>query len=332
MDSTAKATTTLPRATLEAWHAAGIFLLDLREQSELTYEFTSNVVVNIPWSEQKLRSHEYPSRSTRFALLCSPANADDQVDWFTNADLHPTKHPWQVEFYVLDTPATRAAALKLAIVAAPDTPRPYPLARLWTPNSLMTHLLPRLIQAATTAASAPTPSPVVFDLGCGSGRDIMFLAEELQAQGATSWRFCGVDHNKTGMATTTAFARRRRVHDAYSFVQMDLRKLDAVQRMLERHQSDVQCVFGCRFLHRDLLTVVRDVLPVGGIFAWSHFAMPADGQWRWQHPSKPRDILRRDELATLFAQDFDVLLNVFESDSDHGRPLNQFIAVRRTPG
>ncbi|RHY03346.1 hypothetical protein DYB25_011124 [Aphanomyces astaci] len=191
----------------------------------------------------------------------------------------------------------------------------------------MLQLLPIL---GHVAASTSPSSSVVMDFGCGSGRDIMFLAEEMRAQGVTSWRFYGVDHNKAGMANTIAFAGRRGVHAAYSFVQMDLRKLDAVRGILRKHQNDIKCVFGCRFLHRDLLAVVRDELPVGGVFAWSHFAMPADGRpWTWPHPSKPRDILGRDELVTLFADEFEVLVNVFESDSDHGRPLNQFIAVRR---
>ncbi|KAF0697796.1 Aste57867_11539 [Aphanomyces stellatus] len=322
----------LPRRTLADWHASHIFLLDLREPSEQTYTFSSPLVVHIPWSQQKLRSHEYPSRSTRFALFCPPAKAHEQIDWFTNAELHPTKRPWLVEFYVLASDTVLVDAKQLSLVAAHDAPL-FPQPRLWTPNGLMHHLL-RVIAAEPRSSSS---SAMIYDLACGSCRDIVYLGEELRKR-CLPYRVCGIDHNKAGLVNTAAFASRRGIGDLFQFVEMDLRKTELVRALLLQPPSStkstaaavVKCVFGCRFLRRDLLLAVRDALPRGSIFAWSHFVMPDDGVWKWGHPTKRSDILDRDELCRLFAGcDYDILLNEYESDSDHGRPLNLFIARKR---
>ncbi|KAH9140573.1 hypothetical protein AeRB84_015200 [Aphanomyces euteiches] len=309
----------LAQRSLAEWHEEAIHLLDLRELSEQTYTFESPLVVNIPWSEQKNRSNEYPSRATKFALLCPEDKAGEQVEWFMNADLHPTKQPWLVQFFVVDSDQTRETAERLSLLASSMVPSIYPYPRLWAPNSLMIPLLSML------KASTPFPAgSVVYDLGCGSGRDIMFLAEEMRGSNVS---FCGVDYNKTGARNTPSFAERRGVADTYTYKLLDLRKQDLVRAMLEQSNHSIVCVYGCRYLNRDLLDVVQSALPVGSLLAWSHFSYPTDGEWRWQHPSKPSDILQHDELLERFGSNgFEIILNAYETDSDHGRPLNQFIA------
>ncbi|CAK4094218.1 unnamed protein product, partial [Aphanomyces euteiches] len=315
----------LAQRSLAEWHEEAIHLLDLRELSEQTYTFESPLVVNIPWSEQKNRSNEYPSRATKFALLCPEDKAGEQVEWFMNADLHPTKQPWLVQFFVVDSDQTRETAERLSLLASSMVPSIYPYPRLWAPNSLMIPLLSML------KASTPFPAgSVVYDLGCGSGRDIMFLAEEMRGSNVS---FCGVDYNKTGARNTPSFAERRGVADTYTYKLLDLRKQDLVRAMLEQSNHSIVCVYGCRYLNRDLLDVVQSALPVGSLLAWSHFSYPTDGEWRWQHPSKPSDILQHDELLERFGSNgFEIILNAYETDSDHGRPLNQFIARKSVLG
>ncbi|OQR82134.1 hypothetical protein ACHHYP_16367 [Achlya hypogyna] len=289
--------------TLAEWRDSAFSLLDLREEAERSYVFSCDRVVHIPWSAQKARCQEYPTRQVVFALLCSSdrATAAAQVDWFLSEQIRTQQLPWtRLAFYIVDSDAICAEAAALGIVGAALTLFPQP--RLWSPNALLYDLVPVVL-----ASSAPANS-AVLDLACGSGRDIVYFAEEVLAKGSVPGRpqrFIGVDHNCMGRKKALAFADSRGVGNAFEFVKMDL---NATAPLTTYDWGPVHCIYGCRFLNRELFPVIPVLLPVGGLFAWMHFCMPPDGsEWRWPHPTKAADILAVGELRKWFASTFGII-------------------------
>lgn len=88
--------------------------------------------------------------------------------------------------------------------------------------------------------------PVAIDVGCGSGRDLVYLAETLPA----SWRVIGVDNHSYALDRATALAQRRQA--LVEVRNEDLRKQDSL------HGIQADLVHGCRFLDRSLLFRIRD--------------------------------------------------------------------------
>ncbi|OQR88975.1 hypothetical protein THRCLA_09990 [Thraustotheca clavata] len=304
--------------TLEEWRASDLVLLDVREEDECSFVLACDRVVHIPWSQQKARSHEYPSRNTAFGVLCprSYAKAMEQIEWLTSETIHTRQLPWRLlSFYIVDSKDVQEEAIILGLTEKEKKMYPHP--RLWSPNALLYSLVPIVIATKTPLDCA------IVDLGCGSGRDIMYFAEEMIAKDK-KMRYIGVDHNRNGRKKALDFASRRGIGDAFSFVKMDLNEPEL---LLNHSFGQVQCFFGCRYLNRSLFPVVQTLLPPNGIFGWMHFCMPPDGsEWRWQHPSKSADILQNRELYELFKSTFEILVDLIEYDTDHGRPMNLFIA------
>lgn len=131
----------------------------------------------------------------------------------------------------------------------------------------------------------------------------------------------------------------------------------------EKNSNNTTCVFAIRFLNRKLFSYIarsssepvssssskrkygneqtpksqRDLeppplfLPVGTIFAVSHFCKAIEGSsWNFDHP-KESAVLERCELKQMFGDScgsarWEVLTDTICSDGDHGRTLIQFVA------
>jgi hypothetical protein len=252
-----------------------------------------------------------------FGILCTSEHVAAQVDWFTSPIIHTQQLPWQLAFYIVDSDVNHADAIRLDLISESSTlftPNP----RLWSPNDLMYHLLPHL--AALPAATS------VVDLGCGSCRDLIYLAEDPNLL----LNYVGIDHNKKGRSRALSFAARRGITRPFDFIAMNLRRIQCLDKWA-RMNGPISCIFGCRFLLRDLFTILPDLVILGGLVAWMHFVYPADGsKWRWEHPRKPSDILSVGELRARFeSSSFEILCDTIVVDTDHGRPMQLFIAKKR---
>ena len=135
----------------------------------------------------------------------------------------------------------------------------------WRPNSFL---------AAVCRALGPLPSEsepgVVLDLGCGSGRDAVYLASQLESRGA-AWEVAGVDNHEAALERGRALARQNRI-DARrcSFANADLRK-GGLEATLEARGLPLRLIHGCRFLDVDLLCRMPPLLAPGGLLVWSTF-------------------------------------------------------------
>lgn len=140
--------------------------------------------------------------------------------------------------------------------------------RLWHPNELLAELAPRL-----------TPGRAL-DLGCGTGRDAVFLAD-------LGWEVTAVDN------LPEALDRGRNLQSRYapdgkpiSFVNADLRDYEASEAY------DLITFFF--FFDRKLLQRIRERLVPGGLLAVEFFTE----EHRQKH-GKPANALGKGELLSL---------------------------------
>ena len=177
----------------------------------------------------------------------------------------------------------------------------------------------------------------------------------------------GIDNHKGSAKRCIPLWKNRKVEDITNSVLLDLNKLHQVRsalmdtsKLLSHHmqqQSEIICLYAIRFLNRKLLSYIANstinstetdsiqskptskkaihsppqplILPIGTIFAMSHFCKPKDGAaWNFDHP-KESSVLEKSELKNLFeTKGWQVLRDDIIFDGDHGRTLVQFIAKK----
>ncbi len=175
-------------------------------------------------------------------------------------------------------PAIEAlAALRRSGVAGGEAPQAAPGTRyrLWRPSALVERV------------AAPLPIGRAIDLGCGGGRDAVFLA-------AAGWRVVAVDVLPDALDIGRDLAARYLDRpDAVEWVQADL---DAGVPACGRAFDLVVMV---RYLDRGLLRDLRSLLrPGGSVVVETFTALHREHHGR---PARDADALRPGELAALFA-------------------------------
>eukprot|EP00238_Polyblepharides_amylifera_P013945 CAMPEP_0196574968 /NCGR_PEP_ID=MMETSP1081-20130531/4555_1 /TAXON_ID=36882 /ORGANISM="Pyramimonas amylifera, Strain CCMP720" /LENGTH=241 /DNA_ID=CAMNT_0041893133 /DNA_START=328 /DNA_END=1053 /DNA_ORIENTATION=+ len=157
--------------------------------------------------------------------------------------------------------------------------------RAWRASEFLFDVLPTTTNAL---AQVPLPlRPVAIDVGCGSGRDAVFLALELGPQ----WEVVAVDNHKGALQRAADLAKREGVQ--ITCVDRDLRRKGLTD--MKAH-----LVHGSRFLERGLFPEVRDsVLLPGGVLIWSHFL---NGGEHLAPPRRPSRQLLRGELRETFIE------------------------------
>ena len=192
---------------------------------------------------------------------------------------------------------------------------------------------------------------------------------QCQQQSSNSVHVFGIDNHKGSAKRCIPLWKNRAVDDITQSLLLDLNKLHQVRSTLMdtpkllslpiQQQSEIICLYAIRFLNRKLLSYIANstisdtqkdsieskftskstihsppqplILPIGTIFAMSHFCKPKDGAtWDFDHP-KESSVLERSELKNLFeARGWQVLKDDIILDGDHGRTLIQFIAKKVT--
>ena len=287
-------------------------LLDLR--AEVDYD-AGHVIgaTSLPWGDEGevlvARAHELPPRGAALALLAQHPNTLEA------AAAHLTKSGYKIYFCIgmPDAPVAwdevlAAAGLQLS------APGDRSSCRLWQASPCLQAALPfvesrlRAAAAASRATLEPEPQPgcapeatqtqprwVALDLGCGSGRDCVWLAQQQQQQQQNSWSVVGVDHLPKMLQRFELLVTHARPAVAWGGYSVDAGNSDifsscgsasdgccaAIQSNVERwvpSSSDHDEMGGLKFanvslihishyLHRPLLGWIRDhssLVAVGG--------------------------------------------------------------------
>lgn len=126
--------------------------------------------------------------------------------------------------------------------------------RLWSPTPLLFDALAHFSgPAPTVPAESQTCEPMrAADLGCGSGREAIYLAMH-------GWRVDAFDILPDALANVRGLANRTGVN--VTTIHRDLRKDEA----LGQTQYDLVCMF--RYWHAPLLPAIHKALRMDGVLA-----------------------------------------------------------------
>ncbi|KAG8469245.1 hypothetical protein KFE25_007763 [Diacronema lutheri] len=320
------------------WRAgAARFLIDMREAGAFAAAHLRGST-SVPWSALEQGVAGLPVASER-VLLLAPAGELHSVLAFVlsrgrcvRAACADCAELWAAAA-VEPAPAdgeAHAALCMLASEAVGSVSR-----RAWAPSPLLERHLPLLRPArAAVADTDDAAPPFALDLGCGAGRDALFLA-------ALGWAVVAVDSDARALGRLALLAGSERLTVAH------LEPLDAPAahsardpaeppaeatpptgpshaRLPERlpggavwtlraelraacegegAQLDAlprpDLVLFVRFLHRPLLRWARARIRPGGVVAVAHFLRGAELVGR-RRPRLAADLLERGELARLF--------------------------------
>eukprot|EP00611_Tribonema_gayanum_P010962 TRINITY_DN21083_c0_g1_i1.p1 TRINITY_DN21083_c0_g1~~TRINITY_DN21083_c0_g1_i1.p1 ORF type:complete len:205 (-),score=13.38 TRINITY_DN21083_c0_g1_i1:14-628(-) len=178
-----------------------------------------------------------------------------------------------------------------------------------------------------------------LDVGCGSGRDTVWLARR-------GWQVAALDSWTTAVERTTHLAAKWGVAERVTAVvgkvctsgQIALTGAPAPKKRQHPTASTATLddkyglVMAIRFLEKGALMSMGDLVdPQGGYFLHCTFQLEKDGSWPYPSPKRADKVLKRGELARLFTRE-----RGWEVCSDDevrlpdNRPLNCFLA-RRIP-
>lgn len=208
-------------------------------------------------------------------------------------------HGWRVGQRFPDASAESVArALGAEVGGAGGRPR----VKSFRPNAFLQVLLesPRF-DAAVAERLRALGGGVALDLGCGSGRDAVYLSQRL---GAT-WRVVGADNHRGALDRAAALGEAAGAPvDTWC---ANLRG-EGIADALRRRAGDggAGLIHGCRFLDRALLHAIAapgggaPMLRAGGLFVWSTFMDPAGDEAPLAPPFKASRRLASGELRRLF--------------------------------
>ena len=151
-----------------------------------------------------------------------------------------------------------------------------------------------------------------LDLGCGAGRDLIYLAQH-------GWEMTGVDWSADALTRVQQLARSQALN--ITTLQRDLEI--QVNPLPEFAPASFGLICVARYLHRPLFPLLRDLLKPGGLIIYQTFMQGCENT-SVGRPRNPKFLLAANELAEQF-QGFELLLDEIERLED-GRPVSAFIA------
>lgn len=261
------------------------------------------------------------------------------------------KSGWNIDFLILESSDLWKESNSLGISTSSNKSEIlFPFTRLWQPSKLVEDelfsIISNIIKSNIDLENKETNLPKklqVWDLGCGAGRDLCFLAEETKSlyyQDDTTKNlieFIGMDRHKASKDRSTLLCKNRMVEDITSWKQFDLKKVHLFHdEIMNNRDVTTFIIFAVRYLNMKLLTYISSEecqLPPDTIYAMSHFCQIDDEHpWEFDHPKK-ENVLQRNQLKHLFGQTerWKIIKDeiVIEgADGDHGRPMIYFIAQR----
>ncbi|MCF6299213.1 MAG: methyltransferase domain-containing protein [Thiomicrorhabdus sp.] len=179
--------------------------------------------------------------------------------------------------------------------------------QLWSPTPLLKEWL-NLLEERGINPKALKPRLTALDIGCGGGRDAVFLAKH-------GIQVLGIDQEARVLKRAKQLASRTGA--SVKFKCCDLKKVGCFPTSL----FDVITVV--RYLNRDLFSKIDTALSPGGYLIYQTFA---EGAEAFGSPKNPNFILAHDELRKVFS-DYQIIVDRIDKLED-GRPVASFIAQK----
>ncbi len=179
--------------------------------------------------------------------------------------------------------------------------------RLWEPSALISELI-----ANHTLTSIESG----LDIACGSGRDLIALAQ-------TGISMHGIDYNQGSIDRCLDLANRHAQDVKLTCADIE-KEPAALLQYYQAEQFDLIIVF--RYLHRELFDDIKTLLKPGGILVYSTFMQGCE---KISRPRNPRFLLAPNELANEFGTNagFSIITDRIGYLSDD-RPVAEFISKK----
>lgn len=178
---------------------------------------------------------------------------------------------------------------------------------LWSPTPLLVEWVNALKEQGVNPKTLK-PRPTALDLGCGGGRDAVFLAQQ-------GWQVTGIDQEARVLKRSKQLATRSKT--SVKFKCCDLKK----QGCFPEKQFDLVVVI--RYLNRALFEQINQAITPGGTLVYQTFITGAEA---FGSPKNPNAILEVGELSKVFS-DYQIFVDRIEKLED-GRPVASFIAQK----
>lgn len=175
---------------------------------------------------------------------------------------------------------------------------------LWSPSPLVKEFMLQL----DFDPKALKPRPKALDLGCGGGRDSVFLASQ-------GWQVTGIDQEARVLKRAKQLATKSGA--SVKFKCCDLKKSGCFPEGL------FDLVTVVRYLNRDLFSQIDAAITPGGYIVYQTFSSGAEA---FGSPKNPNFILQVGELSEVFA-DYRIIVDRIDKLED-GRPVASFIAQK----
>lgn len=261
-------------------------IIDLRPVDEFRQGHIQGST-NLPLSEIEDCWYELPPKGAPLILFTSSDEQQKVKDLFERQQ-YPIEAIFLAEDFEQDE-----------LVSDPNS------RRLWRASPLLEDYIELIEQ------HLPGTEPLALDIGCGSGRDSIFL-------GLHGFQVLAIDRNPMAIERISNFIERWQVH--VTPIKLNCEE-DYEQLIQLIHLQKPSLVLQCRYLHRPLLDLYHQHLPAGSMVAIHTFMKDAA---KYGSPKKPAFLLQPGELAEKFA-DWDILLDQIHVLNDK-RPLSLFIA------
>jgi SAM-dependent methyltransferase len=281
------------------WKASGLGLIDLRS-TELFEKFHVAGGTNIPAKKIPELAHELPPKVRHLYLVGSEEELKD-------ADAYCSEHRHVIDHRFISTEEfwTQVKELDLFIENSHISKV------LWSPTPCIEGVIDQI--EALRMKDGLKSSGLVLDLACGAARDMVFLA-------ARGWTAIGVDYLEKLKVRAMNLARRAGVTIDYRCVDIETNW----KTILDEFKEKADVVHVSRFLDRDLMDFIKNLIRPGGFIVYHTFM---EGCLK---PKTKKYLLAAGELKAIFGHE-----NQFEIIEDRvihledGRPTSYFLARKR---
>lgn len=238
------------------------------------------------------RQYELPEPQQVMTMVHAPEQQADLKAWLA------VKGYQQVQLQVW-TPAFKQQLIEQQALAMGESD-----AYAWRPSLL--------VQRFVNEVVLPNDSLLRqgLDIGCGSGRDTVYLAMQ-------GWQMTGVDIRAEMLEKAENLASRQQV--SIRTLQRDCEQI--ADPFMDMPDASLGVIHVARYLHRPLFNAMKRLLAPQGYLIYHTFMQ---GSEAFGSPKNPRFLLAPNELATVFA-DYQILCDEVITLVD-GRPMSAFIA------
>ena len=235
--------------------------------------------------------HELPPKNISIHLCVAKEHADTAVKLLA-------QHRYEV---VKVTTSNDLATMDLTTGASSN--------RSWRGNPILEHYSDLL----TGSSDLDFDQPLALDIGCGSGRDSILLAQ-------LGFRVIAIDNQAKALNRLKSSAHHWNVNVNPMLMDCKSQMEDTIEFIVQQQPA---LIMQSRFLYRPLLDVYEEYLPVYSKVAIHTFL---EGAAEFGKPKNPDFLLKDSELAERFSS-WSVLLDQVHT-LDDGRPLSLFVAQK----